>query len=547
MSLQKRIRFRQSGKEVMFQKKDYKRMAFGKSRPMSVFPRVDAAMEGDFPETAISFFECVYEDTSDMLMDCEVSGELSGVNDIDTILWEGFSVPNEHKMRDMENGISKNSLIYLETHAKHQIVLAEIADCIQGCLHLKRIGEQMYYYCNIVWKKLMDGENLRAITDDILDVHDMLNRSQFAEIYNILKGRVHGFEVLDVESLELQFKVNFKNGVYDLREDTMQPHSPEYAFVSFIPYDFYVGELGRGSVFEDYLESISLGNSAVRKRILQWIAYSVSNLPNIKKIALLLGERDSGKTTLALLMSIIVGQENVQSFSFDNITRFSKDAMFGKKVGLCTDLKGSRLSAESMEWLKNQTGGDFVHADVKHNRQTYSYISKCKYIIASNFRPDLGNDDALENRFLVIPFPKSIPEEQKNYNLLHDIKQELQHIFYIAFEALREFLDDGMQFADIGEWENYTPNFYSNQQDDIANFFRECCCLDKNGIVSRTEMYNAFCDYAKEQGFQDMSKAKFYRGFRKIAQESGIRDDTNAGRRYKGVSINPIEKQGYFS
>ena len=60
-------------------------------------------------------------------------------------------------------------------------------------------------------------------------------------------------------------------------------------------------------------------------------------------------------------------------------------------------------------------------------------------------------------------------------------------------------------------------------------------------------MYNAFCDYAKEQGFQDMSKAKFYRGFRKIAQESGIRDDTNAGRRYKGVSINPIEKQGYFS
>ena len=547
MDLQKKMRFRQSGEGAMFCQKDYEKIAFGRSRPMSEFPGVDAVMDGDFPEEAIPLFEYVYEDAPDMLMDCAVSSGLSGGNDIDAISWEGFPVSDENKVQGKQNGLSRESLTYLESHAKHQIVLSEIADCIQESLHLKHIGEQVYYYRSIVWKKLVDGENLRAVTDGILNVHDMLNRSQFAEIYNILKGRAHSFEVLDVGGIELQYKVNFQNGVYDVREDKMYPHSPEFAFVSFIPFDFHVGEPGNGPVFEGYLESISLRNCAVRKRILQWMAYSASNLPNIKKIALLLGERDSGKTTLALIISIIVGQENVQSFSFDGITRFSNDAMFGKKVGLCTDLKGSRLSTESMEWLKNQTGGDFVHADVKHSRQTYSYVSTCKYIIASNFRPELGDDGALENRFLVIPFPKSIPEEEKNYNLLHDIKQELQHIFYIAFEALREFLDDGMQFADIGEWENYTPNFYSNQQDDIANFFRECCCLDKNGIVSRTEMYNAFSDYAKEQGFHEIPQVKFFRGFKKIAQENGIRDDTNAGRRYKGVSIKPIEKQGCFS
>lgn len=541
MNLYKRMKFKQSGAEAMFQQKDYEEMLFGRSRPMGEFPGVDAAMDGDFPESAITFIERVYEDEPDLLMDCEVSGELSGNNGIDAISWEGFSVPDEQKMCGTKNGLSKDSLTYLESRAKHQIVLAEIADCIQGCLHLKRIGEQIFYYRSIVWKKLVDGENLRAVTNDILDVHDMLNRGQFAEIYNILKGRAHSFEVLDVGSVELQYKINFQNGVYDLRKDTMYPHSPDYAFISFIPHDFHVGNPSNGSVFESYLESISLGNCAVRKRILQWIAYSVSNLPNIKKIALLLGERDSGKTTLALLISMIVGQENVQSFSFDSITRFSNDAMFGKKVGLCTDLKGSRLSAESVEWLKNQTGGDFVHADVKHSRQTYSYVSSCKYIIASNFRPDLGNDDALENRFLVIPFPKSISEEQKNYNLLHDIRQELQHIFYIAFDALREFLDGGMQFADIGEWDYYIPDFYSNQEDDVANFFRECCCLNKNGVVSRAEMYEAYCSYAEEQGFQKMSSTKFFRRFKKIAHENGVRDDTNAGRRYKGISVKSKE------
>ena len=542
MDLYKRLKLRHSEAEEMFQQKDYGKIAFGRSRPLSEFSEVDAAMDGDFPEEVTPIFECVYEDVPDMLLDCEVSNGLSGNNDMDAILWEGSPAMVENKVHGKEHSLSKDSLAYLESRAKHQIVLSEIADCIQEILHLKRIGEQIYYYRSIVWQQLVDGENLRAVTDGILDVHDMLNRSQFAEIYNILKGRSHSFEVLDVGSVELQYKVNFQNGVYDLWEDKMYPHSPEFAFISYIPYNFHVREPGNGPVFEGYLESISFKNCAVRKRILQWIAYSISNLPNIKKIALLLGERDSGKTTLSLLISIIVGQENVQSFSFDSITRFSNDAMFGKKVGLCTDLKGSRLSTESMEWLKNQTGGDFVHADVKHIRHTYSYVSTCKYIIASNFRPDLGEDDALENRFLVIPFPKSIPEEQKNYNLLHDIKQELQHVFYIAFEALREFLDDGMQFADIGEWEHYTPNFYSNQEDYISNFFRECCYLDKNGVVSRTEMYDAYCCYAKKQGFQGMSAAKFFRGFKKIMQENGIKDDTNAGRRYKGISVKSIQK-----
>ena len=188
MDLQKKMRFRQSGEGAMFCQKDYEKIAFGRSRPMSEFPGVDAVMDGDFPEEAIPLFEYVYEDAPDMLMDCAVSSGLSGGNDIDAISWEGFPVSDENKVQGKQNGLSRESLTYLESHAKHQIVLSEIADCIQESLHLKHIGEQVYYYRSIVWKKLVDGENLRAVTDGILNVHDMLNRSQFAEIYNILKG-----------------------------------------------------------------------------------------------------------------------------------------------------------------------------------------------------------------------------------------------------------------------------------------------------------------------------------------------------------------------
>ena len=137
----------------------------------------------------------------------------------------------------------------------------------------------------------------------------------------------------------------------------------------------------------------------------------------------------------------------------------------------------------------------------------------------------------------MIPFPKSIPENQKNYNLIHDIEGELQHVFYLAFEALRCFLDAGMQFVDIGEWEYYTPDYYACQENDVAVFFRERCYLDETGKISRAEMYDSYCAYTREQGIRAMAQAKFFREFKKIAKEYGIRDDTNDGRRYKGIRL----------
>lgn len=234
---------------------------------------------------------------------------------------------------------------------------------------------------------------------------------------------------------------------------------------------------------------------------------------------------------------MIVGEENCQAFSLDHITRFSNDEMFGKKIGLCTDLKGSRLSPRSIEWIKNQTGGDIIHAEVKNKRESYSYVSTCKYIIASNFRPDLGEDDALENRFLTIPFPNSVPDSQKNYHLLDDIKKEMQHVLYLVFQALRDFLENGMQFADIGDLEYYVPKSFTNEEDTVGDFFRECCYLQKDSKIGRTEVYERYLTYCTYTERQALNDTRFFKCFKRIMNEHDIRDDTNNGRRYKGLAL----------
>lgn len=481
----------------------------------------------------------VYEPEGDLLFDSEVKSLFLSDNSVDDMDEKGYS-ENYSIPLSGEQQLSDATFDYLQKRGRMQLVLVEVAKIIVDHLLIRRAGDQMYFYRQKIWEKLLSPSLLREVTADFLPCHDVLRTNQFSELFKILQGKIESYEELWLDDPVIQTRICFRNAVYDLESDTLQEHSPEYPFVSYIPFDYIPGESGAGQVFDAYLESVSLGNEAVKERVLQLIGYVCSNLPNIKTIALLLGERDSGKTTLARVIAEIVGWKNVQSFSFDSINRFTNDEMFGKKLALCTDLKGARISESAIEWIKTQTGGDVVHADVKYGKG-YSYISTCRYVLASNFRPDLGEDDALENRFLVIPFPKSVPDSQKNPNLVHDIQAEMQHVFYLVMAALRRFLDDGMQFADIGEWEYYTPNYYTNLSTNVAQFFRDRCSLDENGKVSRKDMYDYYCQYCKDQDEKILSPAKFFREFKKIAKENGIRDDTNDGRKYKGIMLKKLE------
>lgn len=247
--------------------------------------------------------------------------------------------------------------------------------------------------------------------------------------------------------------------------------------------------------------------------------------------------RDSGKTTLANVISQIVGKENTQAFSMDHINRFTNHAMFGKLLGVCTDLSAKKLKPEAMEWLKEQTGGDQVSAEVKFGSQ-YTYISKCRYIIASNFRPSLGDDSALENRFLTIPFPESVPLEVQNPNLLSDIMDELQHIFFLVFNELRGFIEDGMRFESIGEWDGYDLLEYSEENKVVSDFYKECCYPKPGNKIGGSELYFYYSSYCEKNGITSLSERKFCVEFKKIAKASGLKEDKNGGKRgYKDLGV----------
>lgn len=429
----------------------------------------------------------------------------------------------------------------IEDRGKPQEALSEIAEGIIKCLHIKKIDSKPYYYKDIIWKPLDSKQTLRKVSYDFVSVHRSLGDGQWGEIYKIILSKIDEYPVLELNDPGVHHMVCFNNCVYDVMNDEMLPHSYKYPLDTCINFEFEPREKTYSRVFNDYLDTSSQGNEHVKKRMLQFMGACCSNLPPLKKIGLVMGEPNSGKSTYGNIIKTIVGPMNTASFSFENLTRFSNYSFVGKMLGLSTDMSDKRVSKTAASWLKMMTGGDTVFADVKHG-EGFSYVSKCRFIIASNYYPDFA-DKALEDRMLVIPLPKSLKENDINRNLLNDIKNDMQAVLRQIMDELREFIISGYEFEDIGALEFYKPNYYSNSDTQASSFFHSRCYYEEGSKLARDEIYAAFCFFCEEKGMRAISKETFEKQFKPITKEYGIRDDTNGsnGRRYKNLAISDVD------
>ena len=408
-------------------------------------------------------------------------------------------------------------------------------------LHIKRVDTKPYFYKDITWKPLDAKSQLRSAAYDFIPCHRSLNDSQWGEIYKIITSRIEECPVLELLDPTIHHMVCFKNGVYDVLEDKMLPHSHKYPFDTFIDFDFKPDRRNYSEIFNAYLDTSSQDNDHVKKRMLQFMGNCCSNIPPLKKIALVMGEPNSGKSTYGNIIKTIVGQANTESFDFEHLTRFSSYPFVGKMLGLSTDMSNKRVSESAASWLKKMTGGDTVLAEKKHG-DGFSYVSKCRFILASNYYPNFA-DKALEDRMLVIPLPTSLQEDEINRNLLEDIKNDMQAVLRQVMDELREFIIGGYEFEGIGELEFYKPSYYSNGETQASRFFYSRCYCEEGLKLTRDEIYAAFCDFCAENGMQAISKEAFEKQFKPITKEHGIRDDTNGsnGRRYKNLAISDTD------
>lgn len=272
-----------------------------------------------------------------------------------------------------------------------------------------------------------------------------------------------------------------------------------------------------------------------------------------KILVVLKGGTNTGKSTmvsaLEKAMGDYAGSINPSAFQNHKFNEVLVDAL-PKRIVMCSEFEEKDDLSASM--IKRITGGnDKITQALKYSNAKVSAVPQFVAVLPTNETPKIeGNDEALKNRLLVIPFIVSPQKIDKTAG---------QVIPEVCKTAVLSWLVEGyMEYRRLGylprvtAMEDATEDFVA-ELDEAAAFVHEVVeghpdrkkigmgWTDKDWTISSDELYRRFkmwCDENDMPSFQRLTKNAFSRRMTAMGYAvKRIRVGDITSRRYLGVRL----------
>jgi putative DNA primase/helicase len=189
--------------------------------------------------------------------------------------------------------------------------------------------------------------------------------------------------------------------------------------------------------------------------------------------------------------------------------------MKGSRFVTASEAEAEHKLAENL--IKQMTGDDLISARFLH-QEWFEFEPEYKIFLGTNNKPIIkGNDYAIWRRIKLVPFKISIPEKERDRNLLQKLKQELSGILNWAIEGCLEW-----QLYGLGTPAEVTDatNEYRNEMDLLNNFISEYCIEGKDFKVPSKNLYLAYSKWCEDNGEYQLKQASFGRKLKEKGFES---------------------------
>ena len=289
----------------------------------------------------------------------------------------------------------------------------------------------------------------------------------------------------------------------------------------------------KNNSFERYVSTISGGLIPLRRLLLEIIGIVISSF-NPKALFLLLGPKNSGKSTFIRLLSLLVGDECV--LEINDLNDLCKNGwliaeLVGKRLCACSEQPKVSLLNNTVAILKRLSGGDLVQGERKY-QNPFKFYNEASIVFASNDPLILPyRDEALLNRIVVCPFKHSLNKSEQIPDLEKMLMRESGYIVYHACEALKGLIANNFEFTQIGD---YTSSWSSVPDENILQrFFDECCDFDTESLETTDDIYSELSKYC--DGSPPVSKEGIGRYLSQTLGLIHYKSSTHRG--YRGIKI----------
>ena len=171
------------------------------------------------------------------------------------------------------------------------------------------------------------------------------------------------------------------NGVLDLQDRILHPHSPKNHYTSALPYE-YAPNTPYQPIKEWLIEMLE-GDLSLVEVVRAYLHGVVTGRCDWQKYLELIGPGGTGKSTLIRLAIALVGFENVHNTTFKKLEKsnFETASIKDKRLVVITDAE--RYTGD-VSTLKALTGQDTLPYEKKRQQATGGFKPTCMVILAAN-------------------------------------------------------------------------------------------------------------------------------------------------------------------
>lgn len=328
--------------------------------------------------------------------------------------------------------------------------------------------------------------------------------------------------------------LNFENGTLDLKTGVLIPHCRDHRITKLIHHKF--NSDARCPIFLNFLKKV-VGEKFV-EYLSKVFGYALTGLTEEKLVFLLHGPTNAGKTTLLTLFQrhlLVEYAAKIQIATLmahdeDNNTRSDAADLRGSRLAITSEVdEGQRLNVAR---LKALVQGQGTFKAIRKYENPIEFPETWKLFIDANHRPVIRDTDAsIWNRLIVIPFPKSVPEDEIDRDLPKKLLEEAEGIlaWAVAGERLRqkEGLRTPHEFLLVRDQ-------YRVEMDRLGAFVTARCVVSETVKSGASALYREYRDWCQETGEHPISQTAF--GLRMTERGFGKYEDRR-GTIYCGIGI----------
>lgn len=314
--------------------------------------------------------------------------------------------------------------------------------------------------------------------------------------------------------------VVMRNGVYDTMDHKLHRYSPEYKTNACVRYNY--SESDYPEMWHRFLDEVLPGKEM--QDLLQEVVaatYVDRNLAKIETCTILLGSGANGKSVVFEVVSALLGDDNVSNFSISElIASGKKDACIaecnGKRLNYCSEIRTKEIGAGNADAFKALVSGEHMMARALY--KNYFTARNIPMLMANaNKLPNIDeNTQAIQRRFIVIPFKAYIPYEKQDKELAANLKKELPGIFNWAMEGLKRLASHNYKISVPVESnqiisEHIKDGCTLSRYLDGLQYYCECYpqCVQECEHINATKLYNDYFQWCVDNREKYFNKKEF--------------------------------------